>query len=1316
MFQTKNREYLMKMENFTQILNRILRSSSVFGLMMLALLFSCDSTAQTVHCPLACNNNVQVSMDLDCMVEITPDMMLEGQGTDPLCAYSVIVLDVNYNPIPTSPVVNSSHLGMTLPVSVELDQNSCWGFIKIEDKMPPVINCLDDITVDCYNNQLFPLPTATDNCSGSAIVEELSNDLDDSACNGDTTAVRTIRYQATDASGNKSPICERNIYYIKIGLGDIVFPTNKDDVEDPALECDINPNDNINPAWDTNGDGYPQPSESGVPETLDGFPIYPNKSICELNATYSDEVLPICESSFKVLREWVIMDWCTGTIERDYQIIKVVDDQGPIVTCLTDNQEVQADPHACTGTWIVPDLIEVFDCSSTSYEVGYIIADNNGNPPVNGVYIQDNVQKYGNGYRIVDLPVGRTWIRYTLTDACGNISYCFTEVDVVDNVPPVAVCDQFTVVTLTNNATTQGVASIFAQTFDDGSHDNCTEVRLDVRRMTPGCGQSTSQYTDRVNFCCGDVGRDIMVELRVRDDNDLVNTCMVNVEVQDKSQPSIECPEAITIECEVDYTDISITGEATAIDNCGTPTITHTDSGSPNQCGVGVIIRTFKAEISGASITCTQRITIENNDVFNSGDINWSGISDKTLDGCMDIDTDPSVTGRPTWNAGNCSLIAASYKDRTFTLVDSACFKILRTWTIIDWCEYNQNQPQSGGMFTRTQVIKLNNSVKPEFSDCSDKEADGYGVECDGYIELINEVTDDCTPQNLIDVSYRIDLDADGTYGPMRQGTNASGTYPVGEHKILWMAEDMCGNRESCEYYFTILDKKKPTPYCLSEITTVIMPSSEMIDIWAEDFDRGSFDNCPGDLKISFSADVNHTQEIFTCDDLGINLLEMWVTDAAGNSDYCTVRINIQSNGDACEGSRIGGFISTEDDRMVNDVAIALTNRTVTETVVVNSEESGEYQFGGMTSDNEYEIVAEKNNDFMNGVSTLDLVLIQRHILGVEEFESPYKIIASDVNNNEKVTASDLVELRKLILGLYTEFPNNDSWRFVNSKTSVSDMEDPWLFEENYEFMYYGEHMMDNNFVAVKVGDVNNTAKANLTDNKSEPRSNTTMKLAVNNVTYSAGDLIRIPVLQKEQNEILGFQFGIQFDNSKYEFVGIEAQNISMTNDNLGLGMLDQGIVNISWNVATKEQMDAEQVLFDVVLEAKEDGDLNGSIGIANRGIQAEAYTSDLEVMDVKIEVRSDMGIHEGVALYQNTPNPFDNTTTVRFTLPEAGSAQFKVVDITGRVLYNKTQSFDKGENAVLLSAQDLQSSGVLYYTLEFNGQIFTKKMILIRE
>lgn len=69
--------------------------------------------------------------------------------------------------------------------------------------------------------------------------------------------------------------------------------------------------------------------------------------------------------------------------------------------------------------------------------------------------------------------------------------------------------------------------------------------------------------------------------------------------------------------------------------------------------------------------------------------------------------------------------------------------------------------------------------------------------------------------------------------------------------------------------------------------------------------------------------------------------------------------------------------------------------------------------------------------DYIDGVTTLDLVRIQRHILRQKTFANKYNLIAADANNDGKISASDLTDLRKLILGVTTELPKNEIYKFI---------------------------------------------------------------------------------------------------------------------------------------------------------------------------------------------------------------------------------------------------------------------------------------------
>ncbi len=77
-----------------------------------------------------------------------------------------------------------------------------------------------------------------------------------------------------------------------------------------------------------------------------------------------------------------------------------------------------------------------------------------------------------------------------------------------------------------------------------------------------------------------------------------------------------------------------------------------------------------------------------------------------------------------------------------------------------------------------------------------------------------------------------------------------------------------------------------------------------------------------------------------------------------------------------------------------------------------------------------YTVTATKSGPALDGLSTFDLALISRHILGLESLTPVWKTLAADTNCSATITAFDIVTARKLILGINTALPC-DKWRFV---------------------------------------------------------------------------------------------------------------------------------------------------------------------------------------------------------------------------------------------------------------------------------------------
>lgn len=140
------------------------------------------------------------------------------------------------------------------------------------------------------------------------------------------------------------------------------------------------------------------------------------------------------------------------------------------------------------------------------------------------------------------------------------------------------------------------------------------------------------------------------------------------------------------------------------------------------------------------------------------------------------------------------------------------------------------------------------------------------------------------------------------------------------------------------------------------------------------------------------------------------------------------------------------------------------------------SDSTGRYSIGGLAVQEDYSITVERSGDDLNGVSTFDLLLINKHILGVEPFDSPYKRIAADVNNTQSITTLDMILLRRLILGLDVGFPGQVSWRFVPAGHSFPDPDEPWAlpFPEQIAISGLPANGLDGqDFMAIKLGDVN---------------------------------------------------------------------------------------------------------------------------------------------------------------------------------------------------------------------------------------------------
>ena len=172
----------------------------------------------------------------------------------------------------------------------------------------------------------------------------------------------------------------------------------------------------------------------------------------------------------------------------------------------------------------------------------------------------------------------------------------------------------------------------------------------------------------------------------------------------------------------------------------------------------------------------------------------------------------------------------------------------------------------------------------------------------------------------------------------------------------------------------------------------------------------------------------------------------------------------------------VSGVVETSEGLPIPGAFVSLTGEVDHSTF---TDSSGQYLFEDIPMGINFSITTERDINITNGVTTLDMLIIQKHILGLNLLiDQPYKMLAADVNRSGTVTSIDMVFMLQAILGLIDGFPNdNNSWRFVPTDfefPTPNPLSGPIL--ESIEVINFEGDLEGADFIGVKVGDVNNSA------------------------------------------------------------------------------------------------------------------------------------------------------------------------------------------------------------------------------------------------
>jgi len=1143
---------------------------------------------------LACQDTIIVSLDTSCQVVLQASSVATGSLPTCLTANDFLVRVADANPGNQDTLDQPGFWPYQLTLKDTApdcsDFQPCWGVVRAEDKTAPVIAPPADIDLDIFCIDLDTvlnqesslaftgLAEVEDNCSSGPVpLRDFSDVLTLGDACADWVIVRT--FQATDAYGN-SAIARQQIRLIRPDLSDVAL---QDTVFKYNLDC------SAAEEYQQDDNGHLHPAIAGYPFLVDEFgamvPL--NQDICGLTASYTDQVFEVCAATHKIVRNWRIVDDCSGLSRTIEQLIVVGDLQAPRLHFAQSSYDFSTTLFSCTGAiQVVRPQIEE-QCSATQTQVSLYHLNTRFNGSIDTLWLGTRPLEASDTY-FSGVDPGDYLLVYQVRDVCHNEQQDTIRARVLDLMKPVARCKDELHVTLDNF----GFAKVTVADIDEGSADNCGLDSLRLRRayrVDNSCHPAGySAWSEEVYFACCDLEAPVTVELRARDHSGHLSSCWAEVLIEEKEVPLCTAPPPVSVDCDYlpagfDFTDTAALaqyfGTATGSANCrSTQVLEYAPLVDLSTCGFGTITRTFAIEDEQGNLSmgeCTQQIAISsvhNYEVKFPAD--YSTI-------CAEPDPDSlGVTSL------GCDLIAVASSDTRHVAASEECYRIMRNFKVINWCEYDgQADPFILPRDLNCDGISGNQAfyllVRPNgtvYLDANDNELDnlplantdydcwgqqgspaGYWTNTDSFPALVSTgfweytqiisvndtiapvifledsvfvcittedcaaeaavsfaILDECVDGEVVIETYFQDLNDEFEQYMENPWTLVgrypkyimTGTIPEGNYQVEIEASDQCGNISRVAYYLEVVDCTGPAITCHDGLVVELNPLGPGVDVDNDgEFDGGvsfigvedmlasySLDDCTGPVTYSINraTEVPHPEQqslTLTCKDGTLLDVEIYAWDGATNPNaiqpdgqlgganytYCKTSIYIQDHQDACSpvdaDIAIAGQIRTATGDPIANVEVDLSGAS---RQLVYSNQAGNYLFSALEAGQDYTIVPRKTDERLKGVSTLDLIYITRHILGIQPLTLDLQLLAADVNRSGSITTYDAILLRKAILHTDPAATNWVGWQFIQANTRLKNQGDPWSQPMsaaiNLNNISYAQDGLD--FIGIKIGDV----------------------------------------------------------------------------------------------------------------------------------------------------------------------------------------------------------------------------------------------------
>lgn len=343
-----------------------------------------------------------------------------------------------------------------------------------------------------------------------------------------------------------------------------------------------------------------------------------------------------------------------------------------------------------------------------------------------------------------------------------------------------------------------------------------------------------------------------------------------------------------------------------------------------------------------------------------------------------------------------------------------------------------------------------------------------------------------------------------------------------------------------------------------------------------------------------------------------------------------------------------------------------------------------------------------KETNRMNGITVLDIIQIQNHLLNKNKITNPYKLIAADVNSSKTITVLDVVAIKKLILGLDTTFAGNKLWAFVDSAYQFADSTNPFPFKDSIKLTTLTANTPNQTFIGIKLGDVTSDWQA------ASGRQIATKDLQLlSQSSQTSLNNYEVKISATNFKNLTGLQYTLHFDNSKFELLEIRNNKLEIEHNAAQANIT--GNISFIWADKKSEPITLEDAsnLFTLKLRLRATADSKSTtvdLSLTNDVAAIEAWDNNFNKHHITLsqkQINNPQTIAQSFIVY---PNPSKGSVSITTN----GVNELQIIDVTGKIVKKSLTN-----ESTTLSNFQLSKGVYVIKALMKDGSIKNEKLLV---